>query len=133
MGTNYYHRTNICSCCGRYDEHHICKSMATFDTIKEWMEEPPYGQRILVGTWAEWKSQLRAGGEIWDEYGHQHDVETFIAEVETTPIEARRRHVDWFLNGHAPTYMHWRVTDEPTVDAEWLDADGFSFSGQGFS
>ncbi len=25
MGTNYYIRTNICKCCGRYDEQHIGK------------------------------------------------------------------------------------------------------------
>jgi len=26
MGTNYYHRTNICEKCGRFDETHIGKS-----------------------------------------------------------------------------------------------------------
>ncbi len=26
MGINYYHRTNICKECGRYDERHIGKS-----------------------------------------------------------------------------------------------------------
>jgi hypothetical protein len=31
VGTNYYWRHNICFCCNRSDEWHICKSLISFE------------------------------------------------------------------------------------------------------
>jgi hypothetical protein len=81
MGTNYYHRTNICEHCGRYDETHIGKSSAG------WV----FGFQAIVNydncghdiaTYAQWLERLKAGGKIVDEYNGELTVEEFIKVVE---------------------------------------------------
>lgn len=135
VSTNYYWRHNICACCGRHDEWHICKNLTSFeahfgpaewdDTIKRFTAPPP-----LVTTWAEWKGLLRTEGQVWDEYGHRHDVEAFIARVENTKPEDRRRQYDWCATHPQLGVRH---LDCVQVDGDWLDPDGFSFYGGDFS
>jgi hypothetical protein len=123
MGTNYYHRFNACECCKRYDERHICKSMTSFQGFRpdpDW----PDDSTVSITSWAGWKQKIRADGEVWDEYGRQWDVEQFIADVETTSPESRRRQYDWMVE-HNHRYGG--------LDHDWLDADGFSFTDTDFS
>lgn len=128
MGTNYNFRTAVCGECGRYDEVHICKSMTSFDTIRR-TNPDSYETEILVGSWSEWKTYLRnTVGEIVDEYGAVHQVEEFIAAVEAIDPEDRRWQYDWMVKNQ-PGY----VSDGPQVDRSWLDPDGYTFSGRGFS
>lgn len=129
MGTNYYHRTNICDCCGRYDAKHICKSMTTFQAIWEWGGEYDCDQIVTVSSWQQWKERLLADGEVWDEYGEKWDIEKFIADVESTEVAWRRRQYDWCL-AHP---QRVESLGEISAKGEWIDADGFSFSGGGFS
>ena len=129
MGTNYYHRTAICECCGRYDEQHICKSRTTFEGVVRYQDTPPYWV-VVVDSWQAWKSHIQAEGEVWDEYGEQWKVEDFIDAVEVTKPENRRRQWEWMVR-HRPE----DVVDAPlAADGKtWLDADGFSFYGGAFS
>lgn len=134
MGTNYYHRSNICSCCRRYDETHICKSMVTFEAVVEWREEPNDGTQVVtVGSWQQWKERILAGGEVWDEYGEKWDTEKFIERVENVPLEHRRRQYEWCVEHGFGALIESSLTDGPEPMGEWLDADGFSFSGREFS
>lgn len=124
MGANYYHRFGHCDCCGRYDERHICKSLVMFQGYRpdpDWPEDPT---PTLV-TWEGWKLALRADGTVWDEYGREHDVESFIADVEATKPEYRRRQYDWVQENR---YGYGR-----DADSDWLDPDGFSFCNREFS
>lgn len=107
MGTNYYHRTNICPECGRYDEQHIGKSSAgwsfgfqgtpTIRSYKDWL--------LLLGI---------PGSKIFDEYGREISLEDFKANV-----EAKR-------NGKKHS-AHYPGPDN------WIDEEGHSFSGYEFS
>lgn len=128
MGTNYYHRTNICACCDRYDEQHICKSLTNFEAPIRWLDEAPYGPVVVLSSWAEWKQRLReVPGQVWNEYGEQLDVEEFIQRVEATSAEGRGRQYEW-MREHQP-----ERTGRVAPDCQWVDADGFSFYGGGFS
>lgn len=129
MGTNYYHRTDICPCCSRYEVTHICKSHITFEAIVQWNDDGTMA--VVVSSWAQWKDRLRAGGEVWNEYREIIPTERFIADVEATDPQARRRQYDW-LRDERPVWMQPHL-DSVSPDGEWLDADGFSFSGREFS
>lgn len=123
MGTNYDALPpaceNPCKHC-RIDGVHIGKSLTMFQGY----ESSPWGP---VLSWEDWKAVLRRPGvRIVDEYGHGHDVEEFIAKVEATEPESRRRQYDWMVK-----HASWAVTG--TDPADWLDADGFSFSREHFS
>lgn len=137
MGTNYFWRHNLCDCCGRYDEWHICKSMTSFQAYfacPEWNETArQYDPEMpLVVSWAKWKVLLRSGGQVWDEYACQHDVEEFISDVEAVSPERRRRQYDW-VREHPIGYGRANLIDKVVPGGEWLDADGFSFYGGEFS
>lgn len=128
MGTNYYVRSRICECCGRYDEDHICKSLSTFEAKRRW-DDDACETVIECGSWAEWRTFLRSNVvEVWDEYGNQHDVEDFIRDVEYMPPESRGRQHQFML----ADYAH-EVSDGPANGMSWLDPDGYSFSGREFS
>jgi hypothetical protein len=127
LGTNYYHHANICECCGRYDEHHICKSLINFAAILEW-DETTGDEKIVCASWQEWKKRLLEGGEIWDEYRKQHDIPEFIAKVESMQKDARRRQYDWERDAG------FQVAAGPNTNHQsWLDEDGFTFTAREFS
>lgn len=130
MGTAFYHRTNICACCDRYDEQHICNSHISFEALMEWPDEMSTERVVVVGSWQEWKARLVAiPGEVWDEYGKQIPVEQFIADVESAPMDRRRWQYDWVVRNPS---SFTRASEAPEPDATWLDADGFTFCGRGF-
>lgn len=126
MGTNYYHRYNHCDCCGRYDERHICKSMVTFRGYRPDSDWPDDFTGPLLTSWRQWKAELLAGGSVWNEYGDALDTAEFIAAVESTRPDSRRRQYDRVQEN---AYRH---PGRPT-DQDWLDGDGFSFYGGEFS
>lgn len=135
MSTNFFWHHNICDCCGRYDELHICKSFHTFrghfgdewDEVNHEILRPP-----LIVSWKGWTEKLRSGGQIFDEYRRQHDIEEFIAATEALPRPGRRQHHDYCVEHYPPGVMgHREVGVGP--DMEWLCEDGFSFYGGEFS
>lgn len=128
MGTNYYWVAPPCEHCGRSDDRlHICKTYTMFHgTFDEDAAGEPIPKPV---SWQQWKEHLRtAEGRIVDEYGREHDVEDFIAEVEATSPEARRWQYDWVASH--PRHGHVIGNIEPGAD--WLDEDGFSFYGASF-
>lgn len=145
MGTNYYHRTNICGPtgrwwwrrpgCGRYDETHICKSHLSFEAVLDIDIDIAYlaNTVVVVGSWQEWKARLRAGGEVWDSYGERVPTEEFIRDVEATNPEARRWQYDWVRDNQWRSPLHTIISQSPRPDAHWLDPDGFTFTGRPFS
>ena len=126
MGTNYYHHTDECPTCGHGERTHIGKSLIMFEGIFEW-DETTGESKCVIGSWADWKARLRGNGAILDEYGERYTFPEFVRMVEATDLDARRRQHDWFI-----TNDPHRLSDVPAPDKEWLDADGFSFSGRWF-
>jgi hypothetical protein len=120
MGTNYYHRTNICECCNRYDETHIGKSSGgwtfSFQGFKKAYEDDETEE---VLSYADWLNRLQSGGKIFDEYGDEVSLDEFMALVEMKKGE-KRNHTIYCRTHH------------PGLD-NWLDADGHSFSAGEFS
>jgi hypothetical protein len=117
MGTNFYHRTMICECCGRYDEAHICKSMLNFQGYPD--------NPVPIVSWQDWKRAIQTPKTyVYDEYGVQILTDEFIAQVEATDPVVRRRQYDWVIE-HGLQYGI-------TTGEEWLDAEGFSFSSRDF-
>lgn len=119
MGTNYYVELSV----GGQAENgpfkiatpavtlswHICKSMTMF-------------QGSIFNSWAGWKHFLwenRDGVTIRDENGAEFWAGKFIEEVEATGREARSRQFRW-MEAHHPGH------------GDWLDPDGFSFTGSEF-
>src|SRR5690349_1926872 len=102
MGTNYYARKDACEHCGRGDEDiHICKSLVMF---RGYGPGDPLGE---IKSWADWRAVLEQGElRIFDEYGQEHSVAAFIADVEATAPEARRRQYDWMV-AHSDPSNDW--------------------------
>lgn len=106
MGTNYYHRTNICAHCGRHDEPvHIGKSGYMLHALTEQVPHTafdalnrpigPLMVRVLVPTWAAWKDRLRSmPGDVVNEYGDVQTVDEFIAWMEAARTDDPPRGVD---------------------------------------
>ena len=119
MGTNYYHRTNLCDCCGRYDERHIGKNHSMFRGYRteDWTNAD--GPELI--TWRQWKEHLAESGTVWSESGYQIPVAEFIDEVEAVPVKERRRQTQWVLD-HGYTTAH-----------DWHDPEGYSFHDGDFS
>lgn len=91
-----------------------------------------------ITTWQQWKNIILMGGTVVDEYGVVQDSLAFIAEVESTTVENRRRQWDYirthtkergWIGGCIPEGI------EPPLDTndEWLCPDGFSFTFREFS
>lgn len=126
MGTNFYHRYNICSECERYDERHIGKrSMGWQFSFKAWATYDKDGEsQPLIASWEDWKNVLTGvKGKIFDEYGHEIEVSEFIEMVEKT--RGGKNHYDYLRD--SSQYGAAYLTDM------WKDAEGWDFSSMGFS
>lgn len=124
MGTNYYAQPDPCPTCGHGPRAHMCKSLTMWQAIGEWSD----GYEVVgeMRSWQDWKRYLLdKRPTIVDEYGETHDVDEFIAAVEATKPEARRRQYDW-----AVLHAYPLGTDP---ESEWLCPDGFSFTSREFS
>lgn len=127
MGTNYYHRTNLCGECGRYDQTHIGKLsfgwefsfQAVYDTEG----------KLEVGSWRKWRERLERGGEVWNEYGQQ----TLLTKFITTVNESRLPHneVNPFI--HAVYCQSNTSMDASYLKTLWLDENRWSFSSGKFA
>lgn len=126
MGTNYYATHGSCETCGRFERTHICKSLTSFQGHFDWTGDGV--PMPWLTSWADWKVFLASDDVdyVVDEYGDKYTVTDFIAMVEATSREARRRQHDWMV-AHEPARCG-RVAE----GCDWLDADGFSFYGGGF-
>lgn len=123
MGTNYYHRTNICQHCNRYDEVHIGKSSHgwTFNFHGERESDPEFNPLGgIVISFADWKERLKEG-RIFDEHGKETSLEDFIQLVESKRDE-KYNHATYCQTYH-PDY----------ASRSWLDDEGNSFSEGEFS
>ncbi len=123
MGTNYYHRTNICPHCDRHDKHHIGKSSGgwTFSFHGE-KENPEWNSlKGVVASFTDWKERLKEG-KIFDEYGKEVSLEDFLQLVEAKRDE-KNNHTTYCKIHHA----------QHAVKGCWLDDEGNSFSDGAFS
>ena len=105
MGTNYYHRTNTCPRCGRYDEQHIGKSSGGWSFSFQGTDS--------IRSYSDWLQILEGNGKIFTEYGEEVTLEDF------------KELVNYKSGGknHAKLYP----------DDSWLDNEGHSFSSYEFS
>lgn len=84
MGTNYYLRTNLCSCCKRFNEQHIGKSSAGW-------------KFIFHATWElrsadDWFKEIEnSHGLIFDEYGVERTIDEFKKLVTAKSIYASQK------------------------------------------
>lgn len=114
MGTNYYHRTNVCEHCGRGDDDvHIGKSSGGWTFSFHGTAE--------IRSWEDWLKVLRGGGEIFDEYERRVTLRDFIKLVDDKRT-AELNHTIEMRNSPDGRYFD-----------EWLDDCGHSFSGHEFS
>lgn len=133
MSTNYYAVMDLCSCCGRHDTVHICKSLTSFRCPVNYEDD---GRQVLgPASWDEWKARLRTRDDnqvdyIVDEYGRTHTVEEFITMVDDPTFpEQRRWQYDWCV-AHDPGC----VSAGPEPGKTWLDPDsGLTFTARSFS
>jgi hypothetical protein len=126
MGCNYYHRTNICEGCGRYDEQHIGKNSAgwTFSFQGYYEDNDPDDDEstppaTAIHSYRDWLRVLEAGGKIYNEYGERVTLEEFKELVEDRRT-APHNHTTYCQIHH------------PTDDC-WLDEEGHSFSSADFT
>jgi hypothetical protein len=127
VGTNYYWRFKICTCCGRYNEAHVAKSGNTWQAYpqellnadhSDWgfATESPLGFPVL--SFADWRKVfIEVPGELWDEYGQQiNDPVAWLDEWQPPDVEARRRKLEYWHEG-----------------TNWWCPDGYHFVAQDFS
>lgn len=120
MGTNYYHRYNSCSECGRYNERHIGKNSAGWQfSFRGYNDDEG---KPLVASWEDWKNVLKIG-RIFDKYGREWSYDDFVAKVEKT--KGKQNHYDYLRD--SPNYGASYLQDM------WKDAEGWDFSTTGFS
>lgn len=112
MGTNYYHRINHCTECGRFDSLHIGKASAGWPFSFRGYTSGEY----VIKSYQDWIKHLEQGGEIYNEYGGLITLKDFEKLVKSK-IDA--------------TYHR---TDFPADSWEdnWTDENGHSFSGNEF-
>lgn len=114
MGTNYYAHWRPPGAETFTLRLHICKSHRMFNGS-------------VFPSWQAWKTFLEhnvAGTErvtIVDEYNAEILLSEFVARVEATAPDLRRRQYDWLVRNDYPTHL------------DWLDDDGFSFHDGEFS
>lgn len=125
MGTNYFHRTNICDCCGRFDERHIGKSSGGWQfSFHGYRPDEVWGSTVSIESWEDWKELLIGEPFIFDEYKKQISLNEFFVLVSKKQANPK--------NLNHTTYCLGRYGSD--VDASnWLDPEGYSFSDTEFS
>lgn len=125
MGTNYYLHMNQCKCCNRYDEVHIGKSWRMF---RGYRIDPNFpAERVgpvgPVESWQDWKRVLKTtpDAQVFDEYGCEHHVDDFIADVESVPQDRRGSQMRWLVDHNYP------------LGFDWVDDEGYDFHEGEFS
>ena len=117
MGTNYYHRTNICQCCNRFNERHIGKSSAGW----QFNFQGYNGYEIPnIISFEDWKKELQSDGKIFDEYGRDISFKAFVQMVKSKQSQPNN-HYDYCIE---QGYI---------MDNDWKDIKGYSFTSAEFS
>ena len=125
MGTNYYHRTDICEHCDRYSERHIGLSSGGWQfTFRGYNDVMP---KIL--SFEDWKRELK-NGKIFSGYGEEICFEEFVAFVEekqtgTFNDKPNKNHYDYCKKEAGNRGYDMR--------GDWKDDEGYSFSNSDFS
>ena len=127
MGTNYYHRTDICNCCNRYEEKHIGKSSAGWQFSFQGYNK--CGDIPQIASFEDWKRELQTKGVIYNEYGEYILFEDFVKMVEDKQTgkfndKPNLNHYDYCLDNKE------RVFD---MSDDWKDDEGYSFTSREFS
>ena len=122
MGTNYFQRTDICECCGRYKEKHIGKSSGGWKFF--FQGYTGYKDVPKIASFEDWKKELQADGKIFDEYGVEVLYEDFVRLVESKNEELKK-HYD-FIKENAAKHG-WDISND------WRDDEGYSFTRSEFS
>jgi hypothetical protein len=118
MGTNYYHRTNICKHCGRYDELHIGKLSAGWRfTFRGYRSD---GLDII--TYRDWLEILGPNPSIFDSYGRQVTLEEFKELVENS-MKGVSHCEEMKKDSWYDIFKHQL----------WVDLDGYDFNEAEFS
>ena len=124
MGTNYFHRTNICESCNRYKEVHIGKSSGGWEFSFQGYIDTEHLPRIK--SFEDWKKELQTGNKIFDEYGREYSYEEFVKLVEDKKGGK--------FNGK-PNLNHFDSCTEAgyNMERDWKDEQGHSFTSADFS
>ena len=122
MGTNYYHRINICEHCNRYNERHIGKSSAGWQFSFQGYDAEQHRPAIM--SFEDWKRELQAEGKIFDEYGGVISLDDFIKRVEDKRSQPNN-HYDYCLSNHKEQGFD--------MSRDWKDDEGHPFSYSEFS
>jgi hypothetical protein len=123
MGTNFYHRYNICSECERHDERHIGKRSSGWQfSFRGYNDDEG---RLIIASWQDWKNVLTGlkQGKIFDEYRKEIEVSEFIEMVEKT--KGKQNHYDYLRKSphYGPSYL----------SDMWKDSEGWDFTSGEFS
>jgi len=120
MGTNYYHRTDICECCNRYKERHIGKSSMGWQfSFQGYNKDYPE-----ITSFEDWKKELQADGKIFDEYGRESSFKDFVEFVESKRAES---------NNHYDYCKKYSEERGYNMRDDWKDKEGYSFTFSDFS
>ena len=118
MGTNFYHRENICECCNRYDEKHIGKNSYGWQFFFQGHTTPE------IRSFKDWIGELAASGKIFDENGKEFSLDEFIQIVKEKQSQPNN-HYD---------YCKEREKERGFLaDDNWKDREGHPFSYSEFS
>ena len=128
MGTNYYHRINICEHCNRYNERHIGKSSAGWQFSFQGYRVEQHCPAIM--SFEDWKRELQAEGKIFDENGKETSYEEFVKLVEDKKDgqyneRPNLNHYDYCLSKHKERGFN--------MDNDWKDDEGYAFTFSEFS
>lgn len=126
MGTNYYHRTNICDGCNRFNELHIGKSSAGWQFSFQGCYNFGDEEKPDIRSFEDWKKRLQAGGKIFSEYKEEISFEDFVALVEGKQTGTYN---------NRPNMNHYDHCKEEGYDMkhDWKDNEGYSFTVSEFS
>ena len=124
MGTNYYHRINICESCSRYDKRHLGKSSGGWEFSFQGYNAEQHQPPLL--SFEDWKRKLQADGKIFDEYGKEYSYKEFVELVENKKGGT--------FNGrpNLNQYDHCKENGYNLND-DWKDPEGHPFTFSEFS
>ena len=112
MGTNYYHKRNICPTCGRHDEAHIGKSSFGWQFSFRGYSE--------IRSYKDWIKELENNGTIYDEYGRGMSLKEFKLMVK---LKSKGKN----------HYDYCKIHHPDSMSDQWKDERGFSFQSNEFS
>jgi len=125
MGTNYYHRTNICDCCNRYDEKHIGKSSAGWQFSFQGYEDAP--EILSYKDWLRvlWQSlMIDKTGKIFNEYNKEMSYDDFVEMVKKKQSGPHNQYDEVQKECKERGY---------SIQNDWKDEEGYAFTFAEFS